>query len=129
MTVQDRDEEPPLDPAQERLRKKLVRLLFFSGGIMMLGLIAVFSAIVYKLSEGGEGSDAATAPAATPSEAAGDVPVEATIPVPPGSRILSSDLDGGRALLRVEALDGAQSLVLVDLASGAILGRYVIKGE
>ena len=35
------EEEPPLDPAAERLRRKLVRLVMVSGGIMMLGLIAV----------------------------------------------------------------------------------------
>ena len=50
-----REDEAPLDPAAARLRRKLVRLLFVSGGIMMLGLIAVFAAIVYKLNEGGDG--------------------------------------------------------------------------
>ena len=51
----DTDDDAPLDPAAERLRRKLVRLLLVSGGIMMLGLIAVFAAIVYKLSERGGG--------------------------------------------------------------------------
>ena len=46
----------PLDPAAERLRRKLVRLLFVSGGIMMLGLIAVFAAIVYKVGQDGAGT-------------------------------------------------------------------------
>ena len=57
MTSYD-DTEAPLDPAAARLRRKLVRLLFVSGGIMMLGLIAVFGAIVYKLNQGGRGGQA-----------------------------------------------------------------------
>jgi hypothetical protein len=125
MAVQD-DEEPPLDPAQERLRQKLVRLLFVSGGIMMLGLIAVFAAIVYKLSDSGpEQAPAAAGPQAAPHGS----PLEATIAVPRGARVLSADLDGERALLRLEGLDGSVSLVLVDLATGRVLGRYAIRGE
>jgi hypothetical protein len=113
MAAYDRDDEPPLDPAQERLRKKLVRLLFVSGGIMIAGLIAVFSAIVYKLGEAGEGTRLS----------AGD-PLAARLALPAGARILSADLDGGRALLVVEAAGGGQSLILLDLASGRVLGRY-----
>ena len=85
---------------------------------MILGLIAVFSAIVYKLGD--------TAPAASFSEAAGfgSAPIEATLALPAGARIVSADLDGGRALLLVETPDGDRSLVLLALASGKILGRY-----
>jgi hypothetical protein len=113
MAAYDRDDEPPLDPAQERLRKKLVRLLIVSGGIMIVGLIAVFSAIVYKLGEAGESAPPSTAE-----------PIEAPLALPSGARILSADLDGERALVVVEAADGGQSLILLDLASGTIVGRY-----
>jgi hypothetical protein len=123
MAAYDRDEEEPLDPAAERLRRKMVRLLIVSGGIMMLGLIAVFAALVYKLGMLGPG-DAATTAFRDPFGAV----VEAPITLPPGARLLSADLDGNRALLTVEA-DGASTLILLDLATGKTLGRYALTPE
>lgn len=112
MTTYDEDEEKPLDPAAERLRRRLARLQLVSGGIMLLGFIAVFASIVYKVSEGGGGLGA------------GDTPVEATLEIPAGHRIVGTALDGEHALLTLAAPDGSTSLVVVDLASGKILGRY-----
>jgi hypothetical protein len=117
MTLYDETEEAPLDPAADRLRRKMVRLLFVSGGIMVLGLIAVFSAIVYKLNE--------RAPSASAFSAAS--PVEAQIAIPDGYRIISTALDGERALVTLSAPDGSTSLLLIDLTSGATLGRYSTK--
>ena len=91
---------------------------------MLFGFIAVFASIVYKLSE----RDDADSPLAASQGVAGEI-IDARIPVPPGARLLSTELDGDRALLRVEALDGRVSLILVDLASGNILGRYAIEAE
>jgi hypothetical protein len=121
MAATDPDDEDPLDPAAERLRRKMARLVVVSGGIMMLGLIAVFAAIVYKLGMLGD--------AAAPSGerlAAGIV--EAGIEVPAGARLVGADLDGDRALLSVET-EGASTLVLVDLATGNVLGRYALTPE
>jgi len=50
----DTDEEQPLDPAMERVRRKMVRLMVISIGIMMVGLMAVLGAIVYKIGGSGE---------------------------------------------------------------------------
>ena len=97
----------------------MVRLLFVSGGIMVLGLIAVFGAIVYKLNE-----RAPDAPAAAFSPAS---PIEGQIAVPAGHRIVSTALDGERALLTIAASDGTTSLLLIDLNSGATLGRYTTR--
>jgi len=110
------EQQQPLDPAAERLRRKLARLLMLSGGIMVLGFIAVFAAIVYRLS----GSAGTEAPFAA---------VAATIPLPVGARLLRAELEGGRALLHLEHDDGSASLVLVDLESGAVLGRYGLVRE
>jgi hypothetical protein len=114
----DMEAEQPLDPAAERLRRKLVRLLFVSGGIMMLGLIAVFAAIVYKVGQSG-----------TAGRLGALSPVESAIHVPAGYRLVRAELDGERALLTLEAPGGSTSLFLVDLASGAVLGRYAIEPE
>lgn len=110
------EEDAPLDPAAERLRRKLVRLLLVSGGIMVLGLIAVFSAIVYKVNGAGAERTGLGARLAGP--------VSAPIPIPPGTRLVSTALDGDWALLHLEAADGSAALILVDLASGATIGSY-----
>jgi hypothetical protein len=117
MTTYDSDDEAPLDPAAERLRRRLVRLLFLSGGIMMLGLIAVFAAIVYKVRASGEGAVALSASS----------PVAANIAIPQGYRIVATALDGNHALLTLAGPDGSTSLLLVDLGSGRPLGRYSIQ--
>ena len=117
MTAYETEEDVPLDPAAERLRRKLVRLLLVSGGIMMLGFIAVFAAIVYKVGKAEEGGARALS---------AGTPVDARIAVPVGYRVTATSLDGDRALLTLLAPDGSTSLVLIDLRSGAALGRYSI---
>lgn len=96
----------------------MVRLLFVSGGIMMLGLIAVFSAIVYKLNERGATGESSLSAAS---------PIDGRIVIPAGQRILASALDGDRALLTLSTPDGALSLLVIDLATGRELARYAVE--
>jgi hypothetical protein len=117
MTAYEAEDDAPLDPAAERLRRKLVRLLILSGGIMMLGFIAVFAAIVYKVGKAGEGG--------VRSLSAGSS-LDVRIAVPRGRRLSATSLDGDRALLTLLAPDGTASLMLIDLNTGATLGRYSI---
>ena len=100
-----------------------MRLLFVSGGIMMAGLIAVFAAIVYKVSEDG----AARQPAGGVLSA--DVPAAGEIALPPGHRLTGTALDGDRALLSLVGPDGGTVLLLVDLATGAELARRRLEEE
>ena len=44
----DFDDDKPLDPAMEKVRRKLARLMAVSIGIMLVGLMAVLGAVVYK---------------------------------------------------------------------------------
>ena len=118
MADHDRDDEKPLDPAAERLRAKMTRLLLVSGGIMVVGLIAVFFAIVYRLGFLGPGQDSWAD--------AGGAPLESRIEVPPGARLVSTALDGNRALLGIQAA-GVISLLLVELPSGRVVGRYALE--
>ena len=111
MASYDEDEEKPLDPAAERLRRRLARLQVVSGGIMLLGFIAVFASIVYKVNEGGDGVGS------------GATPIEARLEIPAGYRIVGTALDGDRAMLTLAAPDGSTTLVVFDLTSGKTLGR------
>lgn len=47
--MSETEEEGELDPAMERVRRKLARLLFVSSGIMVLGLAAVVVGIFYRV--------------------------------------------------------------------------------
>ena len=100
MTQQPADE--PLDPQVEAIRKRLVRLLAVSGGIMVLGLMTVLIAVVYRIS----GSDSNEEPQrrAVQDSAAPEVTqLEVS-----GNRIIMviRYAEDARTVLRVQSLDG-----------------------
>ncbi|MEX6508154.1 fimbrial protein [Jiella sp. M17.18] len=109
MTLRDEDEKP-LDPVTERLRKKMVRLLATAIGIMLVGVMAVLGAIVYKTSR-----------PATPTPRA-----EIALNLPAGAVIEGMALDGDRALLRL-TVNGAEELRLVSLADGSLITRVHVQ--
>jgi hypothetical protein len=118
----DDDEEPPLDPAAEKLRRKLTRLLVGSFGIMGLGFVAVFVAILYRTGVFG-GPEAGTLPVVSGETVSASIPLEA------GERVVASDLDGTRILLRVRNSDNAEALIVFDTISGTMVGRYRIQPQ
>ena len=114
------------------MRRKLVRLLVISFGIMVLGLGAVIAAIVYKINERNEGSEnTAAGMAAGPMSARGvlsaETAVAGAIDLPAGARILASSLDGDNALITIALPDGAMQLLVIDLPSGKIFVRYDLR--
>ncbi|MCQ0990046.1 fimbrial protein [Jiella marina] len=102
----DGDDEKPLDPVAERVRRKMVRLLAVSIGIMIVGVMAVLGVVVYKTLPGGLGS----------AEEA------STVSLPAGEEVVDVSLDGDRALLRTTGERGVR-LYLISLADGRILKR------
>lgn len=107
MTSSEDDE--PLDPAVERIRRKLARLLFVSFGVMLVGFAAVVIAIFYRIAQ-----DSASPAAATP--VALDVP--------------AADLTGAAVAddRLVLTIGGAEPRIEVRrLSDGALLGRYDLR--
>lgn len=102
--------EKPLDPAAERLQKRLTGLVRTSGLIMAAGLLAVFSVILYRTIGGGAQDRRAVHSA--------DIAVSAAS----GARILSTDLDGNALAMLVED-DSGRSVVVVDLSTGSVMSR------
>ena len=119
----DDEEEKPLDPAVEKVRRKLVRFVAINLGLLFAALIAVLIAVVYK--------SRSEAPAAPPVPAS-EIPVapgtvlEGQIPLPSGARIVSQALSGNRLSLDVELPDGRRSIVLYDLGEHRIVGRFAV---
>lgn len=119
----DQQDEKPLDPEVEKVRRKLVRFVAINLGLLFVALMAVVGAIVYK------GRSAAPAP---PPVAAGEVPapsdamLEGEVVLPTGARIVSQSLSGNRLSLDVEVPGGGRAIYLYDLAERRIVGRFAI---
>lgn len=114
--------DKPLDPAVERVRRRLVRFIGINLGILFIALMAVVAALVYRMN--------ASAPAA-PETAAGVVPsgeafAEGLIALPPGARVVSHAVSGNRLTLQVEFTDGRQAIFLYDMAEQRMSGRFDI---
>lgn len=100
------DDDAPLDPAVERIRRKLARLLFVSFGVMLVGFAAVLIAIVYRISQD-------SAPAASAAPVALDVPA---------ADLRAASVDGDRLVLTI---GGAEPRIEVRrLSDGAVLARF-----
>lgn len=119
--VNDLEEEKPLDPAVERVRRRMLRLMVISIGIMMTGLMAVLGAIVYKIGSYGEEAEA-VAPAPM-----GTIASEGSINLDGGAAIISSSLDGDNILLRIRESDGAGALWIYSLTEGRVVARIAIE--
>ena len=77
--------QEPLDPEVEFIRKKMIRLLIISSLVMIVGLLAVFFGIIYKVNGTFE-----------------TVNSQGVIKLPSDSRIIETSVDGGVVMFRVE---------------------------
>jgi hypothetical protein len=123
----DETEEKPLDPAAERVRRKLVRFMAVNLGILFLALMAVAAALVYRTGRS-EPETAIVPPSAVPSPAEGAT-LTGDIDLPDGARLLSQSLSGNRILLDAELADGSRALFLYDIAEKRIVGRFTVRAE
>ncbi|MEM0898528.1 MAG: DUF6476 family protein [Pseudomonadota bacterium] len=100
-------DEDELDPALEKVRVKMIRLLAVSIGIMVVGIFAVFIAIFWRLNQ----LDDATL-------------TEADLIIPVGFRVQS--VTSGSDTLTVFGSDseGAQRVLTYDVEGGQALGNF-----
>ena len=95
--------DEPLDPQIERIRRKLSRLILVGIGTLLVGVLAVFGAVLYR--SAGSGS--------TPV-ARGDL----RVPLIPGAELLDASLAENGLLLRIAMPDGSTQLVVLDPVTG-----------
>ncbi|TCD15422.1 hypothetical protein [Oricola cellulosilytica] len=105
------DADAPLDPAMERVRRRLARLLVISIGTMMIGLMAVLGAIVYKA--GGSGRS-------------GDTVREALI-MPEGFAVTDIAVSDNRILFYGTTAGGETRVVIYDATSAALVADHLVK--
>jgi hypothetical protein len=118
------EDEKPLDPAMEKVRRKMVRLLGVSIAVMMVGLMAVLAAIVYKMNGGGK--QVAAIQSQIPSEG---VVTAGTIILPKGAYLNSQSLSGDRISLDVTLQGGAREIEVFDMTTQRIIARFAVKAE
>lgn len=113
------DEGNPLDPAAEKVRRKLVRFMFINLGILFVALMAVMIALVYR-SFGPSSTPQAPVTQAAPSIEA----VSGSILLPPSSEVLSHALDGSRLTLHLRRSGGGQMILIYDIHERRTIGTF-----
>ena len=123
----DDQEDKPLDPVMENVRRKMMRLQLVSGGIMLLMFMAVLAAIVYKINtRDGKPPAAVSAGGLTvPS----DAPLKATAALPDGFAVSAVSQSGGQVLFYGVMADGARKAFLFDIAAGRTVAEIDVTGN
>ncbi|PHR19321.1 MAG: hypothetical protein COA37_18005 [Hoeflea sp.] len=116
-------DEKPLDPEMEKVRRKMVRLLAVSIGIMFIGLMTVLGALVYKFTRADDsGAQVAASSASVPS----DAPIEGVAALPAGFTVENVTLDGNRIGFYGRASDGSMRLIIHDISVGRLVSDIVV---
>ena len=120
----DEDEDKPLDPSIEKVRRKMVRFMAINLGLLFLALMVVVAALVYKSRK-----------SAPPAQSANEIPLPPGAPLsgditlPPGARVLSQSLSGNRVSLEVELTDGGRAIYIYDIGEKRIVGQFAIRAR
>ena len=114
------DDDKPLDPAVQRVETRVRRLILIAALTLGLGIVAVFGAILYRI----------TTLDTTARPLAADAPVPslslAAMGLPADAKLVSTALDGNRVALTYEVGGGDSIVVVLDVRSGAVANRLRI---
>ncbi|MAU19289.1 MAG: hypothetical protein CMH13_02375 [Martelella sp.] len=122
--IEDEEEDKPLDPAVELVRRRMLRLQVVSALIMIVSLMAVFGAILYKvMSRPDEASVAERGGAIVPA----DAPRALTANLPRGFEIADISYGDGQALIYGTKENGEQTLYLFDINTGRMAADVEIR--
>jgi len=119
--AQEDMEEQPLDPVLERVRRKMMRLMVISIGIMMVGLLAVLFAIIYKFNNP-DRSETAQAEA----ENKGSV-TQTNLELPANARVVSTSVDSNRMVLEIAEDGKPAGYIIVDTGTGNVVSRISLR--
>ncbi|MDW5314888.1 hypothetical protein [Rhizobium sp. PL01] len=116
-------EDKPLDPVMENVRRKMVKLQLVSAGVMLVMLMVVLSAIVYKVTRPGKADVAQSVSVTVPGEA----PVTAIAALPAGFEVSDVALSGGQILFYGAVAGGDRKAIVFDIAAGRIVADVSVK--
>ena len=126
MTVpHDDEQDKPLDPAVENVRRKLVRFIVINLGILFIALMAVVVALVYRATRVSETAPTTITELPVP---VGVGTVSGTVELPSGARVVDHAITGSLHSLRIELASGGEAILLYDIASERSIGQIAISG-
>lgn len=120
----DNNEDKPLDPTMERVRRKMVRLLAVSLGVMFIGVMAVLAAVVYKIRTGGD-EEAQTVAVQAISNSSFVANLDVILSE--GFDVKGFDLDGARGAVRGVDQNGVMQILIIDLSNGDIISTVNLR--
>lgn len=119
------EEDKPLDPSVERVRRKLIRFFIINLGLLLVALMAVIGGIVYK--------SRTAEPAAAIAGGEIDVPagsqLTGDIILPAGAKIVSQALSGNRISIDAELADGSRTIFVYDISQRRLIGQFAVKPQ
>ena len=117
--------EKPLDPEIDKVRGKLIRFMAINLGLLLLALMVVIAAIVYKSRKASPENPPLAGDIQTP---AGE-PVSGDIVLPIGAKVVSQSLSGNRLSIDAELADGSRTIFVYDIAERRLIGRFAIRNK
>lgn len=132
MAQTDIEQEEPLDPKLEDIRRRMMRRMLISMGTMTIGLLALLFAIIYKINDGSDTAQQDAQRSVIPGNGNSEIierPLSEALDVdiPEGSNIMSSSLSGNRLLLEIRLQDRSTQLWIVNMISGEVESRVSVK--
>ncbi|WP_317993746.1 hypothetical protein [Bartonella gliris] len=117
-------QDQPLDPAVERVRKKLMRLMSISIVITLISILIVLFLIVYKLMATGPASKQT---ALFSSHSKNQEVAHHTLSLPEGTQILSESLSEHNIMLKILTPDGQTKFMIYNYHTGALIAVLSVK--
>ncbi|UTO28106.1 hypothetical protein [Bartonella harrusi] len=111
-------QDQALDPAVERVRKKLMRLMIISISITLILILAVLFGVIYKIIAT-DSTSQKTKPLfaqSTPQET-----VHHTLSLPEKAQILSQSLSGHNIVLKILTPEGQTKFMIYNYYTGALI--------
>ncbi len=125
---QDEQEDKPIDPAMEKVRRKMIRLQIVSGSVMFISLMAVFGAVVYKAMGPSKPAPVAQTQGQTMAVPS-DGPVAATASLPQGFTIENVSYSGGDMLFYGRLANGTRKALVYNVAAGRFIADVTVDGQ
>ncbi|WP_455479200.1 hypothetical protein V4B17_05670 [Bartonella sp. B23] len=110
-------EEQPLDPAVERVKKKLMRLMIVSISITLILILAVLFGVIYKIMAPSSASKKTNlfSPHNTNQEV-----IHHTLSLPKNTQILSQSLSEHNIVLKILTPDGQTKFMIYNYHTGVL---------
>lgn len=116
-------QDEPLDPAVERVRKKLMRLMIISISITIILILFVLAGVIYKIITP-ETASKQTKPLALQGE---NLPfAHHTLLLPPKAQIISQSLSDHHIALRVLMPNGQTHFMIYNYRTGALIANLAV---